>query len=104
MQIEELMNNAALTTAILGAETKEQLADALISCGVVLSDEELEQVFSEPKNGELDEDLLESVSGGSRLSSLRNFINALRYKAGGSGFNKCGGGGGAFGGGGGGGR
>ena len=98
MNIEELMQDDAFRESVEKAESMGELADLLRTQGIDVDIEGLEAMLMEEKAGELDESSLESVAGGSWLSSLKHRIAALRYKAGGGGFSRGGGGKGSFGG------
>ena len=100
MEIEKLFNDDSFKDSVIKAESIEELDVILKTHGIDVDKSELTSLFCDAQEGELDESSLETVAGGSWLSSLRNFINALRYKAGGGGFSSGGGGNGSFGGGG----
>lgn len=104
MEIEKLFEDEEFKEAVIRADSIEDIGSLLKDRGIEFNESELFSAFSETQEGELSEAALEGIAGGSWLSSLRNFINALRYNAGGGGFSRGGGGRGAFGGGGGGGR
>lgn len=100
METQELFNDDSFKDAVIKAESIQELGVILKNRGIEVDESELASLFCDAQEGELDESSLETVAGGSWLSSLRNFINALRYNAGGGGFSRGGGGSGSFGGGG----
>ena len=99
MEIEKLFTDEKLKEAVIKAESVEKLESVLRERGIAFDSAELTSALSDAPDGELNEDALEGVAGGSWVSLLANFIKALRYKAGGGGFSSSGGGSGAFGGG-----
>lgn len=93
---------------IANAQSDEEVLKIFADAGYPITREQLE---AETADGELSEDMLDAVSGGSVMNWIRRAIdryrarrNASNYNGGGGGFSSGGGGGHAFGGGGGGGR
>lgn len=97
MTLESLMKDENFQEKLYQAADMAEVKALFSESGVEISEEELMDKLL-PTGKDLSEEELENVSGGGNwLSSLRNFINALRYKSGGAG-SFSGGGGGAAGG------
>lgn len=99
MNMNELIQDNEFKDAIEKAGSPEEIAQLLQAKGFEVSSAEIEKIFN-PEPGEINENELETVTGGGLLSSIWQYISALRYKAGGGGFSSGGGGKGALGGGG----
>ena len=98
MNLDELMLDAEFKTAIEQAASSQEIAELLRSKGFEVDSADVEEAFG-TESLEMDEHELETVTGGGLISSIWNYIKAIRYKAGGGGFSTRGGGNGSFGGG-----
>ena len=94
MDPKELIKDEAFKAQLENAKAIGEVVELLKSKGVEVTEEILKGAVA--PEGELGEEALEGVAGG----SWWNYLRALVYNAGGGGFSRGGGGSGAFGGGG----
>lgn len=102
--MEDIQISNSLDEKIQQAETLEEVIEACAAEGIEVTKEQLEAAMLPNTNGELNEDMLDAVSGGGFLSTVRRIIQNYRasnYRGGGGGFSSGGGNGGGGGGGGG---
>ncbi len=92
---------------IAAATNLDEVVQICTADGIAVTKEQLEAGLLPESEAELDEDMLNNVSGGGIFNLIRRIISyyrASKYNSGGGGFSRGGGGTGSFGGGGGGGR
>ena len=99
-KIDVLHENEAFQSKFSRVETPTVAVRVLAEFGIEITEQELMQLsMNVCREGQLEGNELENVSGGSLLGWLIRSIAAKRYSSGGGGFSFGGGGGGAFGGG-----
>lgn len=94
----------ALKAKLEAAQTMEDVIQVCAEEGIEVTREQLEAPVPSGPDGELSEDALDNVSGGSVIDWIRRWYHryhASKYNSGGGGFSSGGGGGGFSGGGGG---
>ena len=95
MDLPELVLDDESVEAIERAKSVDEIRKILHARGIEANMEDIQGIFN-PAPHEMAEKELENVTGGGVVSSIWNYINALRYKAGGGGFSNGGGGNGGF--------
>ena len=79
MNLEELMQNGEFTEKLEKAKDLDEVVAMIKEEGVEITIEELRAAIEQNDEGELDEDKLEAVSGGSMVSwGLKQLIEWLR--------------------------
>lgn len=80
-KVEALSRNEQFTAQLTACKSTSEVAALLASEGIVISDDEIEQVLNAsqvPTDGELDENMLDNVAGGASLvGRLRNILLPL---------------------------
>lgn len=102
--MDEKIISEALEAKLEAAQTTEDVIKAFAEEGIEVTREQLEAPVPSGPDGELSEDALDNVSGGSVIDWIRRWYHryhASKYNRGGGGFSSGGGGGGGFSGGGG---
>lgn len=98
--MDEKTMSEALEAKLAAAQTMEDVIRAFTEEGIEVTREQLEAPVPSGRDGELGEDALDNVSGGSVIDWIRRWYHryhASKYNSGGGGFSS----GGGFGGGGG---
>lgn len=80
MSNEELLEDEDFAAKVEEAKSLKELAGIFGEKGVKVTVAELESAMKEDANGELDEDGLENVAGGSILNAWKQFIRSRQHQ------------------------